>query len=110
MTVDMATVPSHRPGLAHPPLAAPSAPDRALEASYAHCRRLARRASKSFSLAAMLLPPALVDELLAGVAMDLSIDRYETWSDLQLYCYRVASVVGLLVMHIVGHAPGAESY
>jgi phytoene synthase len=52
----------------------------------------------------------LVDELLAGVAMDLTINRYETFADLWLYCYRVASVVGLLVMGITGHAPGAEPY
>ncbi|HMQ34376.1 MAG TPA: phytoene/squalene synthase family protein [Chloroflexaceae bacterium] len=56
------------------------------------------------------LKPDLVDELLAGVAMDLTIHRYESFADLWLYCYRVASVVGLLVMGITGHAPGAEPY
>lgn len=56
------------------------------------------------------LAPALVDELLAGMAMDLTIHRYETFADLWLYCYRAASVVGLLVMGITGHAPGAEPY
>ncbi len=56
------------------------------------------------------LPSALVDELLAGVAMDLTIDRYNTFADLWLYCYRVASVVGLLSMGIIGSAAGAEPY
>ncbi|NWF79684.1 MAG: phytoene/squalene synthase family protein [Chloroflexi bacterium] len=56
------------------------------------------------------LSSALVDELLAGVAMDLTIARYESFADLWLYCYRVASVVGLLVMGITGYAPGAEPY
>jgi phytoene synthase len=56
------------------------------------------------------LPAGLTRELLAGVGMDLSIKRYATFSDLQLYCYRVASVVGLLSMHIIGFTPGAESY
>lgn len=56
------------------------------------------------------LSPALVDELLAGVAMDLTISRYEYFADLWLYCYRVASVVGLLVMGITGYVPGAEPY
>jgi phytoene synthase len=56
------------------------------------------------------LQPILVDELLAGVAMDLTINRYETFADLWLYCYRVASVVGLLVMGITGYTPGAEPY
>lgn len=56
------------------------------------------------------LPMALSDELLAGVAMDLTINRYDTFADLWLYCYRVASVVGLLSMGIVGSAAGAERY
>jgi phytoene synthase len=53
---------------------------------------------------------ALTDELLAGIAMDLTTNRYETFADLWLYCYRVASVVGLLCMGIVGAAPGSERY
>lgn len=52
----------------------------------------------------------LVDELLAGIAMDLTIDRYETFADLWVYCYRVASVVGLVSMQIVGHEEGATEY
>jgi 15-cis-phytoene synthase len=56
------------------------------------------------------IPCDLIDELLAGVAMDLTISRYATFADLWLYCYRVASVVGLLSMCILGSAPGAEPY
>lgn len=56
------------------------------------------------------LSPTLVDELLAGMAMDLSIHRYATFADLWLYCYRVASVVGLLSMGVTGAAPGATPY
>lgn len=56
------------------------------------------------------LSATLVDELLAGMAMDLTINRYATFADLWLYCYRVASVVGLLVMGITGHEQGAEPY
>ncbi|NNJ09671.1 phytoene/squalene synthase family protein [Chloroflexales bacterium ZM16-3] len=56
------------------------------------------------------LPAALVDELLAGMAMDLTIHRYATFTDLWLYCYRVASVVGLLSMGVTGAAPGAAPY
>ncbi|PLS78377.1 MAG: squalene synthase [Chloroflexi bacterium] len=56
------------------------------------------------------LPCELANELLAGVAMDLSIQRYETFAELWVYCYRVASVVGLLSMRIIGHQPGAEAY
>jgi 15-cis-phytoene synthase len=56
------------------------------------------------------VPRALVDELLAGLAMDLLISRYPTFEDLWLYCYRVASVVGLITMRIVGHRQGAAPY
>jgi 15-cis-phytoene synthase len=56
------------------------------------------------------MAPQLTKELLAGIAMDLTITRYATFADLWLYCYRVASVVGLMSMQIVGFAPGAEPY
>lgn len=56
------------------------------------------------------LPDTLINELLAGVAMDLTMHRYATFADLWLYCYRVASVVGILSMGIIGSAPGAEPY
>lgn len=56
------------------------------------------------------VPGRLENELLAGVAMDLSINRYTSFADLWLYCYRVASVVGLISMHITGYADGAAAY
>ncbi len=43
------------------------------------------------------------DELIRGVEMDLDIKRYRTGEDLELYCYRVASVVGLLSIEIFGY-------
>jgi phytoene synthase len=52
----------------------------------------------------------LIDELLAGIAMDLTVQRYATFDDLTVYCYRVASVVGLMTMQIIGSAPGAAPY
>ncbi len=48
------------------------------------------------------IPGELADDLLAGVRMDLTVDRYDTWDDLWLYCYRVASTVGLMSMYITG--------
>jgi phytoene synthase len=48
------------------------------------------------------IPQELADELIEGVRMDLTIDRYDTWNDLWLYCYRVASTVGLMSMYITG--------
>ncbi len=48
------------------------------------------------------IPPELPEELLAGIRMDLSISRYESWDELWVYCYRVASTVGLMSMYITG--------
>ncbi|MFN8569711.1 MAG: phytoene/squalene synthase family protein [Kouleothrix sp.] len=56
------------------------------------------------------VPAYLANELLAGIAMDLTVNRYATFDDLWLYCYRVASVVGLISMHIIGYREGAAGY
>jgi phytoene synthase len=45
----------------------------------------------------------LFDELILGCEMDLDTKRYETYEQLELYCYRVASVVGLLSIEIFGY-------
>ena len=42
-------------------------------------------------------------ELLMGMEMDLQRNRYLTFDDLQLYCYRVASTVGLMCIEIFGY-------
>ena len=42
---------------------------------------------------------ALVD----GIAMDASPRRYETFADLEPYCHRVASAVGLMCVRIFGY-------
>lgn len=49
------------------------------------------------------LPFALFDELIKGCEMDLETLRYENFEELELYCYRVASVVGLLSIEIFGY-------
>jgi len=40
--------------------------------------------------------------LLAGMAMDATDTRYTTLDELLLYCYRVASTVGLMMCHVFG--------
>jgi phytoene synthase len=42
-------------------------------------------------------------ELIKGMEMDLGRNRYETFDDLRLYCYRVASTVGLMCTEIFGY-------
>ncbi|WP_299410938.1 phytoene synthase [Acaryochloris sp. IP29b_bin.148] len=41
-------------------------------------------------------------DMIAGQRMDLVRDRYETFEDLRLYCYRVAGTVGLMSAQIMG--------
>ena len=66
------------------------------------------------------IPAGLLDELAAGTAMDIEDSQfaetsglqvqYKTFEDLRQYCYRVASVVGLVCIHIFGYRdPAAES-
>ncbi|HKY72871.1 MAG TPA: presqualene diphosphate synthase HpnD [Nitrospira sp.] len=48
------------------------------------------------------IPKAYFEELIKGVEMDLATTRYATFEELSLYCYRVASIVGLICLHIFG--------
>jgi phytoene synthase len=53
----------------------------------------------------------LFADLIRGVEMDLDIKRYKTHADLEQYCYRVASVVGLLSIEIFGYSnPRTREY
>lgn len=57
------------------------------------------------------IPQELCEELINGVEMDLSLTRYHTFTDLYQYCYRVASVVGLICLRIFGaQSPKATAY
>ncbi len=151
--------------------------DAALDADYAHCAAITRRASSNFYYAFMLLPPerrralyavyafcrfiddiaddnaaarpadllerwraelgrvyagapthpisrALAHEVrrfaiprrhleavIDGVEMDLGRTRYATFEELRLYCYRVASAVGLVCIEIFGYSnPATREY
>lgn len=42
-------------------------------------------------------------DLIKGMEMDLKIRRYDTFEQLKLYCYRVASTVGLMCIEIFGY-------
>lgn len=43
-------------------------------------------------------------DLIKGVRMDLEKTRYNTFKELHLYCYRVASTVGLMASQIMGYS------
>mmetsp|Transcript_18974 Transcript_18974/g.40004 ORF Transcript_18974/g.40004 Transcript_18974/m.40004 type:complete len:538 (+) Transcript_18974:418-2031(+) len=55
------------------------------------------------------LPIAPFSDMIRGMLMDipdLGTERYDTWDELHLYCYRVAGTVGLMSMPVFGCAPG----
>jgi len=53
----------------------------------------------------------LFDDLIKGCEMDLDTHRYGHFDQLDLYCYRVASVVGLLSIEIFGYRnPATRDY
>jgi phytoene synthase len=56
-------------------------------------------AARTYDLAEELLA-----EIIDGMEMDLEQDRYADFRSLQLYCYRVASVVGQLAASIFGYS------
>lgn len=58
--------------------------------AFAHTRRTFR------------IPKDPILDLLAGVEMDLSTARYESWEALHRYCYHVAGTVGLIVAPVFG--------
>ena len=53
------------------------------------------------------LPRAQFEAVVEGVGMDASPRRYETFADLEPYCHRVASAVGLICAEIFGYDDAA---
>jgi 15-cis-phytoene synthase len=52
-------------------------------------------------------------ELIRGVSMDIDKKEYRTFRELRRYCFRVASIVGLMLLYILGIDPitaGAKRY
>jgi 15-cis-phytoene synthase len=49
------------------------------------------------------LSESSLSEIIDGMEMDLNQSRYLDWTGLQLYCHRVAGVVGLLAARIFGY-------
>jgi phytoene synthase len=62
-------------------------------------------------LAKYPLTPAMLEEIIDGVEMDLEKVRYATFEELRVYCYRVASAVGLVSIEIFGYKnPACRAY
>jgi len=57
------------------------------------------------------IPIRYAEQLIEGIARDLTSKRYDTFEDLVKYCYGVAATVGLMAMHIIGFSgPEAIPY
>lgn len=56
------------------------------------------------------IPRRYFEELISGVEMDLTVHRYRTFDELRQYCYRVASVVGLICIQIFGYRPHPRAH
>lgn len=52
------------------------------------------------------IPKDFSEELLNGVEMDLSISSYNDFDSLYLFCYRVASTVGIMMTYVLGFHGG----
>jgi len=48
-----------------------------------------------------VIPKKYFEDLLVGVEMDRGPVRIQTWDELDKYCYHVASVVGLIMVHVL---------
>jgi phytoene synthase len=73
--------------------------DRALQGNYGHSRVLP---ALHDAMNRYEIPAEYLHELIRGTEMDLSIRSYATFGDLRQYCYRVASVVGLCSLQMLG--------
>jgi len=63
------------------------------------------------SIARFKIPRQPFEDLILGLEMDLAATRYETFEELSLYCYRVASTIGLICIEIFGYQnPRARDY
>ena len=57
------------------------------------------------------IPRRPFEDLILGLEMDLNGTRYQTSDELALYCYRVASTIGLISIEIFGYRhPSARDY
>jgi phytoene synthase len=57
------------------------------------------------------MPKEYFEEMINGCEMDLTRNRYETFDELHQYCYRVASITGLMCIEIFNYrSPSAKDY
>ena len=63
-------------------------------------------ASRSYEI-----PRGYFHQVIEGVEMDLTLNRFQNFEELRGYCYKVASVVGLICLEVFGYDdPEAKEY
>jgi 15-cis-phytoene synthase len=60
-------------------------------------------AALAASIRRFKIPRQPFEDLILGLEMDLAGTRYQTFDDLSVYCYRVASTIGLIAIEIFGY-------
>lgn len=84
-----------------------------LRACYAGEREGALFTALGGAIDAYRIPVELFEDLVNGVEMDFTVNRYATWDDgpaaLYAYCFRVASMVGLICTSIFGTKPHPDA-
>lgn len=82
-----------------------------IRATYADTPRYPVTISLAEHVRRLDIPEEYFQELLTGMEMDLTTKRYPTFEALYPYCYRVASIVGLICLKVFGtQAPQAREY
>jgi phytoene synthase len=83
----------------------------ALDACYAGNGETPELKALAESVRRFGIPRQPFEDLILGLEMDLRGARYETFGDLELYCYRVASTIGLIAVEIFGYTnPRSRDY
>lgn len=76
--------------------------ERQLEEIYRGNAKTAPDYALAETLKQFTIPIQPFRDMIAGMKMDLKGDRYQTFDDLHLYCYRVAGTVGLMSAAVMG--------
>lgn len=83
----------------------------ALDDCYNGCASTPELRALSDAVLRFRIPRQPFEDLILGFEMDLEPARYQTFEELSLYCYRVASTIGLIAIEIFGYRnPSARDY
>lgn len=83
----------------------------ALDDCYNGCAATPELRALSEAILRFRIPRQPFEDLILGFEMDIGSARYRTFEELSVYCYRVASTIGLIAIEIFGYRnPSARAY